>query len=46
MKYFIRQFIIYLLVVGGFTFIIFDKTIDSMNGKEMKSTVKFVYEAF
>jgi hypothetical protein len=46
MRYFIRQFIIYLLLVGGFVFIVFDKTIDDLNGKEVKSTVKFVYEAF
>lgn len=46
MKYFLKQIIIYTLLVSGFLFIYIDSAIDDLSGKEVESTVKFVYEAF
>jgi len=45
-KYFFRQFIIYFLLAVGFLFVNIDNAVDDLSGKEVKSTVKFVYEAF
>ena len=46
MKYFFRTFLIYLLLIVGFSFIIIDENIDDLSGQEVESTVQFVYEAF
>lgn len=46
MKYFLRQFIIYILLVSAFLFININSVKDDLRGKEVTSTVKFVYEAF
>lgn len=46
MKYFFRNFIIYLLLIIGFSFILIDGNIDDLSGKDVESTVEFVYEAF
>ena len=46
MKYFFRNFLIYLLLIVGFSFIIIDENIDDLSGQEVESTVEFVYEAF
>ena len=46
MKYFFRTFLIYLLLIIGFSFIIIDENIDDLSGQEVESIVEFVYEAF
>ena len=46
MKYFFRTFLIYLLLIIGFSFIIIYGNIDDLSGQEVESTVEFVYEAF
>ena len=46
MKYFFRTFLIYILLIIGFSFIIIDGNIDDLSGQEVESTVEFVYEAF
>ena len=46
MNYFFRTFVIYLLLIIGFSFIILDQNIDDLSGQDVESTVKFVYEAF
>lgn len=46
MKYFFKSFLIYLLLIIGFSFILIDKNIDDLGGQKVVSTVKFVYEAF
>ena len=46
MKYFFSKFLIYLLLIIGFTFILIDNNIDDLSGDDIESTVKFVYEAF
>lgn len=46
MKYFFRTFLIYILLIIGFSFIIIDESIDDLSGQEVESTVEFVYEAF
>ena len=46
MKYFFSKFLIYLLLIIGFTFILIDNNIDDLSGDDVESTVKFVYEAF
>ena len=46
MKYFFRTFLIYLLLIIGFSFIIIDRNISDLSGQEVESTVEFVYEAF
>ena len=46
MKYFFRTFLIYLLLIVGFSFILIDKNIDDLSGQEVESTVEFVYEVF
>ncbi len=46
MKYFFRSFLIYLLLILGFSFILIDKNIVYLVGQKVVSTVKFVYEAF
>ena len=46
MKYFFRTFLIYILLIIGFSFIIIDEYIDDLSGQEVESTVEFVYEAF
>ena len=44
--YFFRTFVIYLLLIIGFSFIILDQNIDDLSGQDVESTVEFVYEAF
>jgi lipopolysaccharide export LptBFGC system permease protein LptF len=46
MKYFLKTFFIYLLLISGFLFINLDKNISDLSGQESISTVEFVYEAF
>lgn len=46
MRYFLKTFLIYLLLISGFLFINLDKNISDLSGQESKSTVEFVYEAF
>ena len=46
MNYFFRTFVIYLLLIIGFSFIILDQNIDDLSGQDVESTVEFVYEAF
>ena len=46
MKYFFRNFLIYLLLTIGFLFILIDKNVEDLSGQDVESTVKFVYEAF
>ncbi len=46
MKYFFRTFLVYVLLIIGFSFIIIDENIDDLSGQEVESTVEFVYEAF
>ena len=46
MGYFFRNFIIYLLLIVGFSFILIDANINDLSGKDVESTVEFVYEAF
>lgn len=46
MSYFIRTFIIYFILIIGLLFIHIDKNIDDLSGKDVESTVEFVYEAF
>jgi len=46
MQYFFRNFVIYLLLIIGFSFILIDGNIDDLSGKDVESTVEFVYEAF
>ncbi|QKF67014.1 hypothetical protein AVENP_1460 [Arcobacter venerupis] len=46
MKYFFRNFFIYLLLIIGFSFFIIDKNIEDLSGQDPESTVEFVYEAF
>ena len=46
MKYFLKTFLIYFLLISGLLFISFDKNISDLSGQESKSTVEFVYEAF
>ncbi len=46
MKYFFRTFLIYLLLIIGFSFIVIDRNISDLSGQEVESTVEFVYEAF
>lgn len=46
MKYFFKTFIIYFLLIVGLLFINIDKNIDDLSGKDVESTVEFVYEAF
>ena len=44
MRYFLKQFIIYFILISGYYFFELDS---ALNGKaEIKSSVKFVYEAF
>ena len=45
-KYFIKQFVIYFLLIIWFLFVQIDNTVDKLSGSEVTSTVKFVYEAF
>ncbi|MDD2895988.1 MAG: hypothetical protein PHG81_08195 [Aliarcobacter sp.] len=46
MKYFFKTFLIYLLLIIGFSFILIDKSIEDLSGQDVESTVEFVYEAF
>lgn len=46
MKYFFKTFLIYLLLIIGFSFFIIDRNIDDLSGQDVESTVEFVYEAF
>lgn len=45
-KYFLQQFLIYLLLLGWYYYINIDNDIKQLYGKKIESTVKFVYEAF
>jgi len=45
-KYFIRQFIIYFLLLSWFLFSEIKNISDEFAGKKVETTVKFVYEAF
>ena len=46
MKYFLRTFIIYILLIIGFSFFLIDRNIEDLSGQDVESNVKFVYEAF
>ena len=46
MGYFFKTFLIYFLLIVGFSFIIIDENIDDLSGQDVESTVEFVYEAF
>lgn len=46
MKYFLKTFLIYLLLIVGFSFILIDKNIDDLSGDDVEAAVEFVYEAF
>lgn len=46
MPYFLKIFFLYFLLLCGFLFIIVDRNIDDLSGKDVESTVEFVYEAF
>ena len=46
MKYFLKSFLIYLLLIIGFLYIVVDKNVNDLSGQEVESTVNFVYEAF
>ena len=46
MQYFLKSFLVYLLLITGFLFIVLDRNINDLSGQEVESTVQFVYEAF
>lgn len=46
MQYFLKSFLIYLLLISGFLFIVVDRNVNDLSGQEVESTVQFVYEAF
>lgn len=46
MKYFLKSFLIYLLLIIGFLYIVVDKNVNDLSEQEVESTVNFVYEAF
>lgn len=46
MRYFLKNLLIYLLLIIGFSFFIIDRNIDDLSGQDVESTVEFVYEAF
>ncbi|WP_418178776.1 hypothetical protein ACNSOO_06900 [Aliarcobacter lanthieri] len=46
MRYFFKFFLIYLLLIFGFLYIIYDKNISDLSGQDVDSTVEFVYEEF
>ncbi|QKJ27147.1 hypothetical protein [Aliarcobacter cibarius] len=46
MKYFLKYFFVYLLLIIGFAFILIEKNISDLNGKDTDSEVEFVYEEF
>ena len=46
MKYFFKTFLLYLLLIIGFSFILIDRNIDDLSGDDVEATVEFVYEAF
>jgi hypothetical protein len=45
-RYFLKQFIIYFLLISWFLFININNAVTGMSGQEVKSKVTFVYEAF
>jgi lipopolysaccharide export LptBFGC system permease protein LptF len=45
-RYFLRTFFIYLLLILGFSFFFIDRNIEDLSGQDVESNVKFVYEAF
>ena len=46
MKYFFRNFLIYLLLTVGFVFILIGIDVEDLSGPDVESAVEFVYEAF
>ena len=45
-KYFLRQFVIYLLLISWYIYANIDNDVKQLCGNKAESTVKFVYEAF
>ena len=45
-RYFLRQFVIYLLLVIWYLYVNVDNDVKQLSGNVIQSTVKFVYEAF
>lgn len=44
--YFVKQFIVYFLLTIWFLFTTINNSVHDFSGKNVSSTVKFVYEAF
>jgi len=46
LKYFLKFFFIYLVLIVGFIYILINENINDLSGNDVDSTVEFVYEEF